>query len=113
MRVPFGSGISTRSTQPWRCRTCLSDQTRSLRSFDRYTGTFPERQAKRRAKQLPKQLPKQEVRKGRTWRLAVPAAVLVGGAGSTYAFRDDIKHYYEAAERSGRVLSALYVCVRE
>jgi aarF domain-containing kinase len=38
-----------------------------------------------------------------------------GGAlgAAVFAFSDDIKHGYAAAERTGRVMTALAVCVNE
>ena len=37
-----------------------------------------------------------------------------GGAGAgAFLFADDAKHYYQAAERSGRVVSTLYACINE
>lgn len=35
------------------------------------------------------------------------------GAGTALVFTDDIKHAYYAAERSGRVLSTLMICINE
>lgn len=47
-------------------------------------------------------------------RRVILAAAGAGTLGaSTLAFGDDIKHAYEAAERSGRVASTLFVCINE
>lgn len=47
-------------------------------------------------------------------RVVLFAAASGGALGaSTLAFGDDIKHAYEAAERSGRVASTLAVCINE
>lgn len=37
----------------------------------------------------------------------------LGVAGSSYLLRDDIKHWYNAVARSGRVVSTLYVNIQE
>lgn len=41
------------------------------------------------------------------------AVATVGVAGSAYLLRDEIQHWYVAAQRSGRVVSTLYVCIQE
>jgi len=42
------------------------------------------------------------------------AAAATGGIGATaLAFGDDVKHAYEAMERTGRVISTLAVCINE
>lgn len=41
-------------------------------------------------------------------------ASAVGGVAATgLAFTDDIRHAYEAVERTGRVVSTLFVCINE
>ncbi len=41
--------------------------------------------------------------------------VAAGGAAgvSTLAFTDDVKYAYEAVERTGRVVSTLFICINE
>ena len=53
-------------------------------------------------------------RRKRSPRLLVAAAsgTAVAGAGAL-AFSDQVKHYYNAAERSGRVVNTLYANIRE
>jgi aarF domain-containing kinase len=47
-------------------------------------------------------------------RKGVLTATALGGATLTgLAFTDDVRHAYEAVERSGRVLSTLFVCINE
>ncbi len=93
-----GNGLSS-----WTCRKCLSN-TRTTRIGSQVRGygarhgsghTYGHGATPRR--------------KGR-----VLAAAAVGGVGaSVLALGDDVKHAYEAAERTGRVVSTLAVCINE
>ena len=42
------------------------------------------------------------------------AAAATGGLGATaLAFGDDVRHAYEATERTGRVITTLAICINE
>lgn len=43
----------------------------------------------------------------------IMASAAGGLAATGFAFTDDLKHAYEAAERTGRVVSTLFVCINE
>lgn len=53
-------------------------------------------------------------RRGRSRRALLLAATGAAGvATTTLAFTDDIKNSYEAAERTGRVVAALAICIND
>jgi aarF domain-containing kinase len=54
-----------------------------------------------------------EIKKSKTrGRVILVATGALLGAGAI-AFKDDARHVYQGAQRSGRVLSALAVCINE
>lgn len=90
-RALFGGPVS------WRCTQCTS-KTRPD-TFKRAFGTAREVKI---------------TRKKRPVKAVYLAAASAAGAGAgALAFSDNIKHGYEAAERSGRVISCLAVNVNE
>lgn len=93
-----GNGLSS-----WTCRQCLS-QTKATRIAGQVRG-YGARNGSSNAYGYGAR-PR---RKGR-----VLAAAAAGGVGaSVLAFGDDVKHAYEAVERTGRVVSTLAVCINE
>jgi len=99
---PVPRAASTRGV--WTCRQCLL-QLRGSRIGDQIRGYA------RRSKTYGSSSAK-STRSKRTGRVVVAAA---GGAlGVTaVAFTDDVRHAYEAVERTGRVVSTLAVCINE
>ena len=64
------------------------------------------------------QQPFSTARKSYKLKSAISRGVLFGGTalaagGGSFYLADDAKHYYEAAERSGRVATTLYACINE
>jgi aarF domain-containing kinase len=83
---------------PWTCRRCLQHArggSTVLRQAKQYSTTATE-------------IPKSKTR-GRVILAATGATLGVGAI----TFTDDLKHAYQSAERSGRVLSTLAVCINE
>lgn len=85
-------------SQPWICSDCVSSPIRAeaRRGYSRL------RQAKAARLGGSRQVNK-----------IFLAVATVGIAGSAYLLRDDIRHWYIAAQRSGRVVSTLYVNIQE
>jgi aarF domain-containing kinase len=82
----------------WTCRNCLHYAragSRVIRQAKQYSTSTIE-------------IPKSKTR-GRVILATTGAALGVGAI----AFTDDLKHAYHSAERSGRVLSTLAVCINE
>ena len=82
---------------PWTCPTCLQRQ------------AFFERAAKRfstKARRLPPQ---------KRTRIVLLTCATTGtlGAATLVAVSDEVKHGYNAAERTGRVASTLLRCINE
>jgi len=88
----------------WTCRQCLL-QSRGSRVGEQVRG-YARRSNRHGSGNFKSAKPK------RTGRVVVAAA---GGAlGVTaVAFTDDVRHAYEAVERTGRVVSTLAVCINE
>lgn len=91
----FASLFSQRS--PWTCRAC----TRLSQLQTRCPQKPPWYSTKARKPPRP--------RRGRNIVLAASGAAGVGAL----AFTDDVKHAYNAFERTGRVMGALAVCINE
>jgi aarF domain-containing kinase len=95
---------ATLSRGAWTCRQCL------LQSRGRQGGN----QARGYARHS-------NIYGNGIWKSAKPkrsGRVLVAAAGgalgvTAVAFTDDVKHAYEAVERTGRVVSTLAVCINE
>ncbi|KAH8671187.1 ubiquinone biosynthesis protein [Xylariales sp. PMI_506] len=92
----------------WTCSTCRHSQSTALakttipRSPSRRFGTGSSRGGSGRIPPPPK-------RRG-----VILTAAAAGGAGvGVLAFTDDIKYGYDAAERTGRVASALAICIND
>ena len=82
---------------PWTCPTCLQRQA----SYDRAAKRFSTK-----ARRLPPQTRKRIV-------LVTCATTGTLGAGTLVAVSDEVKHGYNAAERTGRVASTLVQCINE
>lgn len=82
---------------PWTCRSCLQQAQGGIRG-GRQIKSFATR-----AEETPKR------RRGRVVVAVTAAAVGV----AAIAFKDDAKHAYRGAERSGRVLGTLALCINE
>ena len=91
-----GSYASFAREIPWTCSSCL----RQRRPVTPRLANYVTR-----------------ARKPRQSRGKRSAAVLAAAGGAlgagVLAFSDDVKHIYAAAERSGRVVSTLAVCINE
>jgi aarF domain-containing kinase len=91
----------------WTCARCRSQLPTpnyqfSAAAFSRQYGGTP--------RSFPRQKPKARPRR----RAAVILAAAGGGAAAMLlSVGDDVKNTYEAMERSGRVVSALVLCVNE
>jgi aarF domain-containing kinase len=86
------------SQNTWTCRSCTLQAQRGLRRIGQIKGYST------KANRIPR--PKNKTR--------VLLAATGGALGVTaLAFTDDVKHAYEAIERSGRVASTLAVCINE
>ncbi|MCJ1308440.1 hypothetical protein MMC25_002093 [Agyrium rufum] len=95
MRAPRITGLLDLAA-PWTCRRCIQHKHRGF---------------SREYSQSARLLQKPRIRRDRR----VIASSVAGGTlglGSFY-FADDIKHAYQATERSGRVLTALLACVND
>ncbi|RFU27927.1 hypothetical protein B7463_g8418, partial [Scytalidium lignicola] len=95
-----------RQISPWTCRKCkLQSQgglpIQSLRQTVRYS-TNSTNSTRKGGLPNPK-------RRGGVLLAATGGAFVVGGL----AFTDDIKHAYKAAERTGRVITTLAVCIND
>jgi len=94
---PIGLGLVGTSSS-WTCRRCALQAQRGLRTVG---------QAKGYATRL-RRIPRPR-RKGRILLAATGGALGV----TTLAFTDEIRHSYEAVERTGRVVSTLALCINE
>ncbi len=98
-----------RSTRPisggWTCKRCLLQSRRGTRQIT--NGTFA---GKRNGKSY-KDWTSGEQRKKGVVLLATTGAAGLGAAA--VAFNDDVRHAYETIERTGRVVTALFVCINE
>ena len=94
----FAKALGSPAQSAWTCRNCTLQAKRGLRGTGQISGYGTKTNRIPRAK-----------RKGR-----VLLAATAGGLGVTaVGFTDDVKHAYEAIERSGRVASTLAVCINE
>jgi len=84
---------------PWTCARCQSTQIRV--------------EAQREYSRLRQAQPVRLLRDKRRVNKIFFAVATVGVGGGAYLLRDDIRHWYHAAVRSGRVVSTLYVCIQE
>lgn len=84
---------------PWTCARCRSTQIRV--------------EAHREYSRLRQAQPVRLVRDQRRVNKIFLAVATLGVGGGAYLLRDDIRHWYHAAARSGRVVSTLYVCIQE
>lgn len=84
---------------PWTCARCRSTQIRV--------------EAQREYSRLRQAQPVRLVRDQRRVNKIFLAVATLGVGGGAYLLRDDIRHWYHAAARSGRVVSTLYVCIQE
>ena len=94
------------STRPisggWTCRRCLLLEKRGMRQIASRgfaTGRKGSRDWRSEGQR----------RKG----VVLLASTGVGLGAAAAAFNDDIRHTYETVERSGRVVSALFICINE
>lgn len=88
----------SRHVSPWVCRSCTQQaggQRGALKRSLKYSTKVPGNNASRRNR-----------------RVILAAAGGSLGIGAL-AFTDDIKHTYKAAERTGRVVSTLALCINE
>ncbi|PBP25042.1 ABC1 family protein [Diplocarpon rosae] len=94
----------------WTCRNCLLQTRPRLRVRGQvrgYTARGTNGHGSGKAKERPGA-------SGRKKRGAAIAATALGGVGALLlAFGDDVKHAYGAAERSGRVVSTLAMCIND
>lgn len=96
----LASTFTRSSLAPWTCRRCTL-QGKGHKPFRGYStgGNYTYEGATR---------PK---RKGRVLMAAAGTAGLVGVTAVTY--QDQVKHGYQAMERTGRVASTLALCINE
>ncbi|KAJ9251814.1 hypothetical protein DTO195F2_7669 [Paecilomyces variotii] len=94
--LPFGSRA------PWTCRRCLQQR----------TVTFSRSYSTRLSEGINDAGRRSDSKRSRKTVIKFAAAGGALGAGAL-AFSDDIKHGYAAAERSGRVVSALAICIND
>ena len=92
---PPGFGALLIQASSWTCRQCLRKQRQS---------TAPQRFVTQNAKPVRKNGRRRAV-------LLATGGGTLGAAG--FAFSDDVKHGYAAAERTGRLVSTLAVCMNE
>ena len=93
----FGHRATFAQKTPWTCPTCLQRQA----SFDQAAKKFSTK-----VRRLPPQTRKRIV-------LLTCATTGTLGAGTLVAVSDEVKHGYNAAERTGRVASTLVQCINE
>lgn len=97
-RINTAVGVGRSGLSEWTCRQCTSRGQGGLRSTRQIKGYSTNGYA------VPK--PK---RKGRVLLAAAGGALGV----TAFTFTDDVKHTFKAVERSGRVVSALALCINE
>lgn len=96
---PNAFSLLGRARTSWTCSDCASPQFRAqaVRNYARTRQTRPVRISRGNKK---------------VNRIYLAVAT-VGFGGGAYLLRDDLRHWWEAAARSGRVVSTLYVCIQE
>ena len=93
---------------PWTCRKCLSQAWGTKSWNGTRTGTWRGFATKNHHNSA------NAGRSKRSSNKRVMLAAATGALGVTAAaFTDDVKHSYDAVERTGRVVSALAVCINE
>lgn len=104
----FSLSVFARRLGPrqWTCTTCKSQLLRLIRP------TAPFGAPRRFATATGKNGSSQQQRRPRRALLFASTSAAVGGV-TALAFFDDIKGAYEAAERSGRVVAGLAICINE
>ena len=83
---------------PWTCRRCLLQTQRSARTQRQYStggNGFPKSKSRGKG------------------RVLLAAGSALGVSTAAVAFGDDVRHAYGAAERTGRVVGTLAVCINE
>lgn len=92
------STLTRPSPKPWTCTRCLQQASKSSKRYSTGgTGSnYGYAKPKRRRRVV-----------------AIAATGTVGLGATVLAFGDDAKHAYKAAERTGRVVSTLAVCINE
>ena len=93
----FEPAVAFASNIPWVCSKCLQNQRLPILQCARYAT----------------RVRKVRMFKGsrRTVLLATAGGTL--GTGTILAFSDDLKHGYSAAQRTGRVITTLALCMNE
>lgn len=81
----------------WLCRQCLGEQRKAPLQSASYTT---------KARRI-------RIAKGSGRGIIVAVAIASLGAGSYFAVTDGAKHSMVAIQRTGRVLSTLFICVNE
>jgi aarF domain-containing kinase len=94
----FNLSPALRTSNPWTCTRCLHQAQGGLRTLKQV------KEYSTRTKRIPR--PK---RRGRVLLAATGGALGLGAI----SFTDDVKHAYEAVERTGRVVSTLALCINE
>ena len=94
----FASVVGLGRTTAWTCRKCTVQAQTRFRAKKQLNGFAT------RAKRIPRP-------KKRTGIILTASGGTLGLAA--VGFTDDVKHAYEAAERTGRVVSALFVNINE
>ena len=84
------------SNVPWTCRRCLQKQKKNISNEVSSV----------------KRIIRGQGRKRKKGPVVLTAATGTLGAGALF-FTDDMKHYYAASERTGRVVSTLALCINE
>ena len=81
---------------PWTCRACLKRTTRTSSRFTYATQTS-----------------KQALRRKRRSKLLLASMTGTGIAATAVAFNDEARYVAQAAQRSGRVVTTLFICINE
>jgi aarF domain-containing kinase len=94
----FNLSPALRTSNPWTCTRCLHQAQGGLRTLKQV------KEYSTRTNKIPR--PR---RRGRVLLAATGGALGLGAI----SFTDDVKHAYEAVERTGRVVSTLALCINE
>ncbi|KAF2418789.1 ABC1 family protein [Tothia fuscella] len=89
--------------RPWTCRTCIQRSTTAKTSFPNWKATYATQTIRNAVK------PKKKRRRVLLATAGGGTAVLAG----VVAVSDDAKHIARAAQRTGRVVSTLFVCIND
>ena len=120
----FGTSQQTQanvafSRKLWTCRRCLQQrqqhavQIPSRARRANFASVSQGALGEKRDQGQGQQRQSESNRKDRSKRRLKYAAAGGTLAAATFAFSDDVKHAYSAVERTGRVVSALAVCINE